>query len=616
MRNMVFFGAGLLLIALTGCEPSGISAKAVISSQDASAIKPNPAVTPTMTVTPTPTMTAGSLTRRTVIGEQSFILPSNAAVGDMVGEVTTYYRLFNAAAPSLSVSANTANNNFQISPAGAIFVNSLAGLAAGQTYSITIRAFDASKMIDDEKPMTITLINSSNIRFIDPTYTGSGDGSRAMPFATWAQANAAMNAGMVLLQKRGTSADLASFAFSKSGTNDVTLGAYGAGPRPIMNFSVSQSNSKAIDTYGRTGITIRDLDLRAPFATTAILIGTGSNNSAVRNCVVSGAEYGMRVYSALDLKVMNSEIHHVKDDGLYATTPGTVNVSIEAGFNYFHHVNQNYTAPGTPQTIASGDGLQFNGRVDSLNIHHNIIDRSDTGNKFCLILSPADHTTHANISHNYCKANDSVSSTTGNPVTGFYFENTNIAGGNDNDIILTGNKFENVNYGVFSRDFRSMKFYSNQFSDLNIAIQLGDYTGGEVINNLFHNIRTRVITFASVTGGLPVRLQNNIYAVAPNVQIYGSHVSKISESNYNVFSHQSNGFVNGFASMATWRASGKDTLSIVGTPNFVNAAAGDFRLVPTSIGTGDGVSAGLLTDILGNGYQNPVHIGPYQTLGN
>lgn len=604
LADIGLWGAGVSAFLLTGCDFSGSGI-----TQKISAARTNPleeTTRPTPTPTPTPTLPSGP-SARTLFGEQTFIVASNSAPGDTVGEIFTHYKIFQNANPVFEISTNTANSNFAVSGSGVVSLTTMNGLAAGQAYMLTVRAFDANQMIEDFKNIEVRVVSASDIIFIDPSYGGTENGSKSQPFNTWAEARSTMTTGSFLLQKRGTSASLPSFDFNRAGVQNITIGAYGSGAKPVMEFS-----SGGINLSGKTGIVVRDLSIISPSsAGTALSIPFNSQNATVDNCTISGGRAGIDMGGSLNMKVINNEIHHNREDGIYTTSDSGVHVSMQIGFNYIHHVNQNFVGTNVPDSVAPGDSMQLNGLIDTMNVHHNILDRSDTGNKFCFITSPRDHSSVISINYNYCKANNSVTALTNDPVSGIYIENILLAGGNSNDLTIIGNKFENVNIGILIRDFLAIHLHSNQFNGVTTGLSLGENTAGDIYHNLIRNASTVAVALTSPLGSF--RFKNNIFAVAAGVPIYGSGIASILESDHNIFSHQAGNFVTGYSNFAAWQASGKDGHSVVGTPNFVNAPALDFHLQPASIGVGDGIGGlGASLDIESHPFPNPPHVGPHQ----
>jgi hypothetical protein len=166
--------------------------------------------------------------------------------------------------------------------------------------------------------------------------------------------------------------------------NNVIIASYGNGDRPIIKVtdtsSVSNEPGYAISTGWNGGdrITLLDLDVFAPTSRSCILFRDNSTNGKVINCKLHGSTWGFRAIHVQGLYVYNTEIFDTKDDGMYLK----YTITLEISHCYIHQVNQNWVSPDTPETVASGDGIQ----LDSCNhwlIHHTNIDKSDTGNKSC-----------------------------------------------------------------------------------------------------------------------------------------------------------------------------------------------------------------------------------------
>jgi len=75
-------------------------------------------------------------------------------------------------------------------------------------------------------------------------------------------------------------------------------------------------------------------------------------------------------------------IHHTNDDSLYIYKAHGLTVQN----SLIHHSNMNWKAPETSQKVAAGDGMQLI-LTDRVLIDNNTIDRSHTGNKFCIIFT-------------------------------------------------------------------------------------------------------------------------------------------------------------------------------------------------------------------------------------
>lgn len=116
----------------------------------------------------------------------------------------------------------------------------------------------------------------------------------------------------------------------------------------------------------------------------AVLI-QDSGTVTIDKCNLHNCEWGVRAFNGFNshIVVKNSWIHDTRDDGIFAQN--TNNWTIE--YNIIDRVNQAYftKSPG------GGDCIQIAYRQGHLHIHHNYLDHSDMGNKFCIIVGSNDY---------------------------------------------------------------------------------------------------------------------------------------------------------------------------------------------------------------------------------
>jgi hypothetical protein len=215
---------------------------------------------------------------------------------------------------------------------------------------------------------------------VDPSQpeAANADGSLARPYASlgnirWAK-------GMTVLLRRGTVLETPAFGL---GAEDLTLGAYGEGERPVVRCTseaVKGKNQHAIQAQNAKRLTLRDLDIHAPKATSCLRLWSGCEGTRVLNCRLRGAVWGIRAFWFSGLQVLDTEIHDTKDDGMFVQGV----TDIEIGHCFIHDVNRNWKPPFTSEKQAGGDAIQFV-NCDRWRVHHNVLDRSSSGNKFCFI---------------------------------------------------------------------------------------------------------------------------------------------------------------------------------------------------------------------------------------
>ncbi|MBK9357617.1 MAG: hypothetical protein IPN08_09575 [Bacteroidales bacterium] len=133
------------------------------------------------------------------------------------------------------------------------------------------------------------------------------------------------------------------------------------------------------------GITWADQEIQA----TNIGVQIRSDGSKIEfyNCDLHGGNYGTWIRPASGgyvsgLLFDGCQVHSTRDDSVYVYKAHRF--TFKNGL--IHHSNLNWKAPETSQKVAAGDGMQLI-LCDRVSIEGNTIDRSHTGNKFCIIFS-------------------------------------------------------------------------------------------------------------------------------------------------------------------------------------------------------------------------------------
>ena len=391
---------------------------------------------------------------------------------------------------------------------------------------------------------------------IDPTNDNdpAEDGSEEHPYdsfedITWTD-------DTVYVIRRGTTLETDVVGI---GANGVTLASYGTGDRPVVHCTAvaqSGSNRHAISLADRTNVTIRDIEVYAPEATSCLRFG-GENSEAIEviNCVLHGAGWGLRSFSFAGLHVLNTEVYDIKDDGIFIQNMN----DIEIEHCYVHDVNQNWTPPYTPQGEAGGDGIQFDG-CNRWHVHHNEIDRTNSGNKFCFISNNADQDDGV-VEHNLMRG----PLTDGDGGASIYFHN-------GDGLIVRYNMIEGPSPGPLYSHASNLHIYGNVFMNMDGGLHAS--TSAEVLHNVFYGMPL------AMSGGALVA-RNNIFALGDAQSSPFGSTSSLEES-HNLF------------------ADGNPTAnSIGGSPAFVDAAQGDFHLLSTSDAIDQGMDTSVTTDMDG-----------------
>jgi hypothetical protein len=249
---------------------------------------------------------------------------------------------------------------------GTLFTKGLMGQPVELvTYNI---AFDEN-LYDVPEPSDARF--SNGIVYIDPNWTGNEAGTITEPFSTWDHVNIEPNTAY--LQKRGTIDTINNKSLSGEIQN-IMIGAYGSGNRPKMKLAKISLNGD--------NCVVRDI-----FTYTKIELGYFNSYTWIYNCEIDGSTNSddLLVNFGHHNKIIANHIHNGQKEGIFMKDDNTGGVGNEVAYNHIHDINQSWF-PGATQLEADGDGLQVTTN-DSLWIHHNIIDRSNSGNKFCIIIN-------------------------------------------------------------------------------------------------------------------------------------------------------------------------------------------------------------------------------------
>jgi len=412
--------------------------------------------------------------------------------------------------------------------------------------------------------------------YIDPTYTGSNqNGSSSRPYNSWSKFS--INSGNTYLQKAGTTATSGTIAFT--GKNNITLGSYGSGAKPRI--TRSGSGNAIIYITSSYNVTIRDLEITSTGSwTSGITIqGSASANNLIKNVWIHHTGWGIRLLTtAAGNKVLNSRINDILDDGIFVQDAR----NIEIGYCNIYDINKKYlTNPA--ESYAAGDGIQINSNNSlSFNIHHNVIDHSSMGNKFCFIVWGNNYS--GKLEYNTFIANSSKKS------NGVYLNPTS------NTIVARYNTFKNGYYGIITYANQADVNY-NKFVTNTVGILVNPGYNLNARNNVFYNNSKYGI---SSSYGTSITLKNNIFNLTSSPAKAFYYQGQVS-SNNNVFNKYYSGFINGFSSMGAWQNySNNDRNSVVGNPDFRNPSSDDFHISSGSPAYNRGQNVNLSMDYFGN----------------
>lgn len=234
---------------------------------------------------------------------------------------------------------------------------------------------------------------SQTIVYIDPTYTGSEDGSYAHPYNSWSDFN--FISGITYLQKCGTTYNSAAGGFGAIHIDDkidIIISSYGIGNKPIIqktgnnapNISITRSHNIIIDGFEIIGYNRSNtgIDVSGHWSEGS----EGSINIVIRNCDIHENYNGIRSMvfypkpkSVERLEIYNCNIWNIDEDGIFIASCDNV---IILGCRIWN-VNMSWFRG----TVSPGDGIQLTGECANWLIKDNIIDRKTTACKFSVIVS-------------------------------------------------------------------------------------------------------------------------------------------------------------------------------------------------------------------------------------
>ena len=237
----------------------------------------------------------------------------------------------------------------------------------------------------------------ANVVYIDPSAETAGNGATPeTPLNSWLQVSWSSNTAY--LQKRGTEETLPSYM--PTNASNILLGAYGEGPRPILQTYSSESGDHGvIRMQNRTDITVRDIHARAPNLVCIVKLGHG--NITLYNNRFEAGIYGIRGHTrGTNFRIIGNIIHNIRDDAVFLQFNDRVNHpgETEVAWNHFYDLNTAWEYPYTSEHVAHGDALQFE-PVHGWHAHHNVMDRSTTSQKFAVVSNAGQG--YGILEHNY-----------------------------------------------------------------------------------------------------------------------------------------------------------------------------------------------------------------------
>jgi hypothetical protein len=400
------------------------------------------------------------------------------------------------------------------------------------------------------------------------------DGSLAHPFDSWADIIIQDNTSY--LQMRGTS-DTISTRISVYRKINIEFGAYGPGStHPKI---VTLDGDGLISASASHNITIDSLELSGEPSMPVSVIAFGGDwqtggwigdGLEITNCIIHHGQWCFRALaSSTDFKniyINNCNISYSMDDGVFIKRGDSVEISN----SYVHHNNQLYLID---PASAGGDAIQFY-LTHNAHVHDCVLDRGDTGNKFCLIFNGP---TGSNI---IIENNTLIT-----PITngaGIYLEDSKATVRYNT---IKTNPENGGTTGIYAKNDTLLCYY-NIFDRLPAAVHCGYVGYTEIYNCVFYETQERDVLGL---GGDFLELKNNIFYYYPgktNQSIFNNNVADF-ESDYNSYNYEYPGMLAGVSIGLN---------SMVGDPQFINAGT-NFRLSSSSPCVNMGTDLGIPMDI-------------------
>ncbi|MEI6750530.1 MAG: cadherin repeat domain-containing protein, partial [Bacteroidota bacterium] len=515
-----------------------------------------------------------------MMADQTFSLKENSATGTLVGKLI-------ASDPdmgqnlSYSITAGNTGNTFSLNAnTGVLSVANPALLvyATNPTFILQITVQDNGQgTLSNSAFVTVNLIqNTDYFVYIDPSQPNNQaeNGSLEHPYNSWTDVT--FLDGYTYFQKRGTTytgtSNITIYA-----KNAITIDAYSIGSLPVIQNN--STNAKIIDFTSSKNCTIRNIELKSAGNALCCIYISGNLSSEIRieNCNLHDAQYGIRsILKGIGLHIVNSTISKIGLDGIYAANFQ----SIEIGNCNIYDVNFKWFQ--NPSALeATGDCIELNSTSGTVNIHHNTLSHSSTGNMAALSISGGSYSGLIE----------------GNTIVG------NRLAGNECLRLNSSNKTIVVRYNTISdglcginTNISTSTIYYNQFNNNTVAIKIQKNKPADIKNNTFFgnfNYSIESLSGSSVTS------RNNIfYLDALSAKVYKFGGSNM--SNYNTFNIEKSGFLNGYSTLSSWvTATNQDKNSILADPLFLNITNKDLRLQEGSPCINRGINLNLPQDFFG-----------------
>jgi hypothetical protein len=351
--------------------------------------------------------------------------------------------------------------------------------------------------------------------YIDPQNLSDPrrDGSINHPFASWSEIEPASNTAYYI--KR------ASVLRLKRPLNihhkiNVTVGSYGKGKLPVI---LSDKLEKPVNISNSSRILIKDLYIDGNNTSSFCLRIIGkSRDVTLKDAQLYNAQWGIRIIGfegnnrPKGIKITRVSVKNTGDDGIFVQRASGLMIDSCR----IEEVNQKWFTHGKNELLSRGDGIQLV-NCQKFIIQNCRIDRSDTGNKFCLIISQS-------------KLGQIINNKMAGPMkTGsgacIYL------GYKSDSLTLKHNILSNSDCGVYSHA-RHLLLFKNTIKENQTGAIFLNTTKAVIINNTFWNnpvalrgtkleMYNNIFYSGKVNGSMlylkePIRLSHNCYFIKPN----------------------------------------------------------------------------------------------------
>lgn len=360
--------------------------------------------------------------------------------------------------------------------------------------------------------MACSINGSGEYVYIDPGNTGSSirDGSKENPYLNWSEVTIASHT--TYLVKRSSVIKLHR-PLNINGKVNVNIRPYGNGSMPLI---LTQYVSKPVNIYNSTRVRLSDIAIQGDQATIYCIRVLGdSEEVTIEDCKFSDAIWGIRLIGFKKnnqpnrITIRKTEIHDTGDDGIFAQHVN--NLVVDSC--HIYKVNQKWFTHGVTESQAPGDGIQID-QCRNFTVTNSRIDRSDTGNKFCII---ANKSIHGLVENNVLTG----PSKDGMGGACIYF------GYGTDSVKVNWNTLSGSPCGIYSHAKNSLVF-RNIFKYNDLGVRFIDVQEAAVINNTFWNNQISI-------KGSRISVYNNI--------IYGDSNEKLVyyyapyKADYNCYFH-------------------------------------------------------------------------------